>query len=63
MAPLFVLQETSSGYALLKAKDKKLLRHDDLASETETAMGICSLLKLKEFQKFDSAATVWAFHL
>ncbi|SLM34277.1 nucleolar protein 58 [Lasallia pustulata] len=57
MAPLFVLQETSSGYALLKARDKKLLSHEDLASETETAEGICSLLKLKEFRKFDSAAT------
>ncbi|KAI9874300.1 MAG: Nucleolar protein 58 [Pleopsidium flavum] len=54
---LFILTETSAGYALLKAKDKKLLKRDDLASETETAEGICSLLKLKDFQKFDSAAT------
>jgi NOP5NT (NUC127) domain len=40
---LFILTETSAGYALLKAKDKKLLKHDDLASEVETADGICSL--------------------
>lgn len=40
---LFILTETSAGYALLKAKDKKLLKRDDLAAETETAEGICSL--------------------
>ncbi|KZF25280.1 nucleolar protein 58 [Xylona heveae TC161] len=54
---LFILTETSAGYALLKAKDKKLLKRDDLAAETETAEGVCNLLKLKQFQKFDSAAT------
>jgi nucleolar protein 58 len=40
---LFILTETSAGYALLKAKDKKLLKRDDLASETETVEGICGL--------------------
>jgi nucleolar protein 58 len=40
---LFILTETSAGYALLKAKDKKLLKRDDLVAETETAEGICSL--------------------
>ncbi|KAK5149047.1 Nucleolar protein 58 [Oleoguttula sp. CCFEE 6159] len=72
---LFILTETSAGYALLKAKDKKLLKRDDLAGDIETAEGsfkmapnisrsdlanICSRLdslKLKQFQKFDSAAT------
>ncbi|KAF2138566.1 uncharacterized protein K452DRAFT_256171 [Aplosporella prunicola CBS 121167] len=54
---LFILTETSAGYALLKAKDKKLLKRDDLAQETETAEGTCNLLKLKKFEKFDSAAT------
>ncbi|KAK5019843.1 hypothetical protein BJ546DRAFT_987268 [Cryomyces antarcticus] len=54
---LFILTETSAGYALLKAKDKKLLKRDDLAGDIETAEGVCSLLKLKQFQKFDSAAT------
>lgn len=54
---LFILTETSAGYALLKAKDKKLLKRDDLATEAATAEGVSSLLKLKSFKKFDSAAT------
>ncbi|WEW55007.1 Nucleolar protein 58 [Emydomyces testavorans] len=54
---LFILTETSAGYALLKAKDKKLLKRDDLETETQTAEGVSNLLKLKNFQKFDSAAT------
>ncbi|KAK2765567.1 Nucleolar protein 58 [Arachnomyces sp. PD_36] len=54
---LFILTETSAGYALLKAKDKKLLKRDDIATEGETAEGISNLVKLKNFQKFDSAAT------
>lgn len=40
---LFILTETSAGYALLKAKDKRLLKRDDLATETETAEGISNL--------------------
>ncbi|MCJ1384503.1 Nucleolar protein 58 [Xylographa soralifera] len=55
--PLFILAETAAGFALLKAKDKKLLQNENLEAETETAEQICSLLKLKQFQKFDSAAT------
>ncbi|KLJ05994.1 nucleolar protein 58 [Blastomyces silverae] len=54
---LFILTETSAGYALLKAKDKKLLKRDDLVEETQTAEGVSNLMKLKNFQKFDSAAT------
>ncbi|KAJ5329973.1 uncharacterized protein N7506_002526 [Penicillium brevicompactum] len=54
---LFILTETSAGYALLKAKDKKLLKRDDIAQEASTAEGVSNLLKLKTFQKFDSAAT------
>ncbi|RAH49224.1 RNA-processing protein NOP58 [Aspergillus brunneoviolaceus CBS 621.78] len=54
---LFILTETSAGYALLKAKDKKLLKRDDLTTEAATAEGVSNLLKLKSFQKFDSAAT------
>ncbi|KAL2861133.1 RNA-processing protein NOP58 [Aspergillus lucknowensis] len=54
---LFILTETSAGYALLKAKDKKLLKRDDLATEAATAEGVSNLLKLKTFQKFDSATT------
>ncbi|KAI9648211.1 Nucleolar protein 58 [Ciborinia camelliae] len=56
MAPLFILTETAAGLVLFKA-DKKLLKQDDVASEIETAEGINGLLKLKQFQKFDSAAT------
>ncbi|KAK5115243.1 Nucleolar protein 58 [Meristemomyces frigidus] len=54
---LFILTETSAGYALLKAKDKKLLKRDDLAKEAETAEGVCALLKLKQFRKFESASS------
>ncbi|CRG92528.1 Nucleolar protein 58 [Talaromyces islandicus] len=54
---LFILTETSAGYALLKAKDKKLLKRDDIATEAATPEGISNLLKLKNFQKFDSATT------
>lgn len=54
---LFILTETSAGYALFKAKDKKLLKSDDIAEQASTAEGVCSLLKLKQFTKFDSAAT------
>ncbi|OBT80453.1 hypothetical protein VF21_00799 [Pseudogymnoascus sp. 05NY08] len=53
---LFILTETSAGYALFKAKDKKLLKNENLATEASTAEGVCSMLKLKTFQKFDSAA-------
>ncbi|KAI1616700.1 hypothetical protein EDD36DRAFT_429737 [Exophiala viscosa] len=53
---LLILTETAAGYALLKAKDKKLLKRDDLASELGSIENVTSLLKLKEFQKFDSAA-------
>ncbi|RMD40100.1 hypothetical protein DV735_g5032, partial [Chaetothyriales sp. CBS 134920] len=53
---LLILTETSAGYALLKAKDKKLLKRDDLATQLESVEDVCNELKLKEFQKFDSAA-------
>ncbi|KAI5283988.1 Nucleolar protein 58 [Ascosphaera aggregata] len=52
---LFILTETSAGYALLKAKDKKLLKRDDLEAQTATAEGVSNLMKLKSFHKFDSA--------
>ncbi|KAF3917377.1 hypothetical protein ABW21_db0203310 [Orbilia brochopaga] len=54
---ILILTETSAGYALFKAKDKKLLKRDDLATELKTSEGVCGLLKLKQFSKFDSAAT------
>ncbi|GAM89777.1 hypothetical protein ANO11243_078160 [Dothideomycetidae sp. 11243] len=57
---LFILTETSAGYALFKSKDKKLLKRDDIAAQTESAEGACSLLKLKHFSKFDSATAALA---
>lgn len=53
---LLILTETSAGYALLKAKDKKLLKRDDVADALTGVENVCSQIKLKEFQKFDSAA-------
>lgn len=38
-----ILTETSAGYALFKAKDKKLLKKDDLASEMSTPEGAAGL--------------------
>lgn len=40
---LFILTETSAGYALLKSKDKKLLKRENLGKDTETAEGVCEL--------------------
>lgn len=40
---LFILTETSAGYALLKAKDKKLLKRDDIATQTKDPEGISNL--------------------
>ncbi|KAI4170655.1 MAG: hypothetical protein LQ348_007070 [Seirophora lacunosa] len=54
---LFILQETPVGYAILKAKSSKILKGDHFKPEDDTAENICGLLKLKEFQAFDSAAT------
>jgi len=54
---LFILTETSAGYALLKAKDKKLLTREDIVEATQTAEGACGLFKLKKFEKFTSAAS------
>jgi len=53
--PLFVLAETPAGYALLKSKDKALLSRDDLEEVSTSAERVCELLKLKKFDKFDSA--------
>ena len=38
-----ILAETSAGYALFKAKDKKLLKRDDLAAELKTPEGAAGL--------------------
>jgi nucleolar protein 58 len=47
---LFILTETSAGYALLKAKDKKLLKRDDIAEEASTAEGVSNLYVNRVFQ-------------
>lgn len=39
---LFILTETSAGYALLKAKDKKLFKHG-LPDDASTAEGVSNL--------------------
>ncbi|KAF2175125.1 Nop-domain-containing protein [Zopfia rhizophila CBS 207.26] len=54
---LFILSETSAGYALFKAKDKKLLKSDTLAEDVASAEGAASALKLKKFMKYDNAAS------
>lgn len=54
---MLILAETPAGYALFKAKDKKLLKKDDLGTQLATADGAASLLKLKSFVKFESAAS------
>ncbi|KAF2864336.1 Nop domain-containing protein [Piedraia hortae CBS 480.64] len=52
---LFILSETAAGYALFKATDRKILKRDNLADEMADAMNACSLLRLKNFRKFESA--------
>jgi hypothetical protein len=40
---LFLLTETSAGYALLKAKDKKLLKRKDISEDASSAEGVSNL--------------------
>ena len=40
---VFVLTETSAGFALFKAKDSKIFKKGDVSAEVETAEGINSL--------------------
>ena len=54
IADLFC-RETPVGYALLKAKSSKLLK--DGAFANADAAGVCDLLRLKDFAKFESAAS------
>ena len=54
---LFILTETSAGFALLKATDRRLLERPDFEDQTSTAQGACSLLRLRKFEKFDNATT------
>ncbi|KAK4133153.1 Nop domain-containing protein [Trichocladium antarcticum] len=54
--PLFILTETSAGYGLFKAADKKLLDADNVSERLSTVDKIVKEIKYKEFAKFDSAA-------
>ncbi|KAF2008139.1 Nop domain-containing protein [Amniculicola lignicola CBS 123094] len=55
--PLFILTETSAGYALFKAKDKKLLKSDTLAEDISSVEGAVGAFKLKKFLNYGNAAT------
>ncbi|KAK3344340.1 hypothetical protein B0T25DRAFT_616009 [Lasiosphaeria hispida] len=55
--PLFILTETSAGYGLFKAADKKLLDDDNITDRLSTVDKIVKEIKYKEFVKFDSAAS------
>jgi hypothetical protein len=58
--------ECSAGYALFKAKDKKLLKSDTLAEDFSTVEGTVNALKLKKFLVCTSAppcSTSFADHV
>ncbi|CAN6674543.1 nucleolar protein 58 [Trichomonascus vanleenenianus] len=52
----YILTETSAGYALLKAKDKKIHKSDNLVEELNTPEKVAAQFKVKAFSKFESAA-------
>ncbi|KAF2683202.1 Nop domain-containing protein [Lentithecium fluviatile CBS 122367] len=52
---LFILTETSAGYALFKAHNKKLLKDGD--KDLSSVEGAVNALKLKKFTKFENAVT------
>jgi nucleolar protein 58 len=56
MPPLYILSETSAGYAVFKSTDKKLLERSNLASLSESIDDTTNALKLKKFAKFGSAS-------
>lgn len=43
---LFILTETSAGYALLKSKDKKLFKRDELPADLASAEGASNMYVL-----------------
>jgi nucleolar protein 58 len=57
MAPLFILAETSAGYALFKSSDKKLLDRSDLFDFSTSVAETCETLKLKKWAKWENAAS------
>ena len=52
---LWVLTETSAGYALHYSTDKKLLKRDNLSDQLNTVEGASSILKLKSFVGFKNS--------
>jgi len=55
MAPVFILAETSCGYALFKSTDKKILARTDLADLSDSVDETCSSFKLKNWAGFEGA--------
>ena len=52
----YVLAETSAGYALLKASDKKIYKSSTLIQDLSSSEKVLKELKLAAFSKFNSAA-------
>ena len=52
----YVLTETSAGYALLKASDKKIYKSSSLIQDLDTSDKVLKQFKIAAFSKFNSAA-------
>ncbi|CCD24871.1 RNA-processing protein NOP58 NDAI_0E00550 [Naumovozyma dairenensis CBS 421] len=52
----YVLTETSAGYALLKASDKKIYKSSSLIQDLDTSDKVLKEFKIAAFSKFSSAA-------
>lgn len=52
----YVLTETSAGYALLKASDKKIYKSTKLIQDLDTSEKVLKEFKIAAFSKFNSAA-------
>ncbi|KAF2665898.1 Nop domain-containing protein [Microthyrium microscopicum] len=55
MAPVFVLSETSCGFALFKASDKKILERSDLQDLASSVDDTVKSFKLKKWAGFEGA--------
>ena len=52
----YVLTETSAGYALLKASDKKIYKSSSLIQDLNSSDKVLNQFKIAAFSKFSSAA-------
>lgn len=52
----YVLTETSAGYALLKASDKKIYKSSSLIQDLDSSDKVLKEFKIAAFSKFNSAA-------